>query len=93
MLFCQFKEGEIKPVHDDILIAKLRPGQEMDIKVHCVKGIGSDHAKFSPVGQYQIYNSVIVIVSSWVYMKQMLSTNTHCLLRQFSVYSTYALGS
>ncbi|KAK3595011.1 hypothetical protein CHS0354_003739 [Potamilus streckersoni] len=44
-----FKEGDIRPVHDDILIAKLRPGQEIDIKMHCVKGIGKDHAKFSPV--------------------------------------------
>ncbi|KAL3872987.1 hypothetical protein ACJMK2_036152 [Sinanodonta woodiana] len=44
-----FKEGDIRPVHDDILIAKLRPGQEIDIKIHCVKGIGKDHAKFSPV--------------------------------------------
>uniref|UniRef100_A0A8D3D8Q7 DNA-directed RNA polymerase RpoA/D/Rpb3-type domain-containing protein n=1 Tax=Scophthalmus maximus TaxID=52904 RepID=A0A8D3D8Q7_SCOMX len=27
----------------------LRPGQELDITMHCVKGIGKDHAKFSPV--------------------------------------------
>nr|ACO14354.1 DNA-directed RNA polymerases I and III subunit RPAC1 [Esox lucius] len=33
----------------DILLAKLRPGQELDIVMHCVKGIGQDHAKFSPV--------------------------------------------
>lgn len=36
-------------VHDDILIAKLRPGQEIEARCHCVKGIGRDHAKFSPV--------------------------------------------
>lgn len=41
--------GTLKPVHDDILLAKLRPGHEIDLKVHCVKGIGKDHAKFSPV--------------------------------------------
>lgn len=39
----------IKPVDDDILIAKLSPRQELDLKLHCVKGIGRDHAKFSPV--------------------------------------------
>ncbi|KAB1261615.1 DNA-directed RNA polymerases I and III subunit RPAC1 [Camelus dromedarius] len=44
-----FPEGAIRPVHDDILIAQLRPGQEIDLLMHCVKGIGKDHAKFSPV--------------------------------------------
>ncbi|ELU00597.1 hypothetical protein CAPTEDRAFT_171865 [Capitella teleta] len=43
-----FKDS-ICPVQDDILIAKLRPGQEIDIEMHCVKGLGQDHAKFSPV--------------------------------------------
>jgi len=37
------------PVEDDILINKLRPGHEMDIRMFAVKGIGRDHAKFSPV--------------------------------------------
>jgi len=36
-------------VHDDILVAKLRPGHEIEARCHCVKGIGRDHAKFSPV--------------------------------------------
>ncbi|XP_059838623.1 DNA-directed RNA polymerases I and III subunit RPAC1 isoform X3 [Hypanus sabinus] len=44
-----FGQIEIQPVHDDILIAQLRPGQEIDVVVHCVKGIAKDHAKFSPV--------------------------------------------
>ncbi|CAL1577730.1 unnamed protein product [Knipowitschia caucasica] len=44
-----FAEAVIGPVHDDILIAQLRPGQELDVVMHCVKGIGKDHAKFSPV--------------------------------------------
>jgi len=33
----------------DILVNKLRPGHEMDLKVFAVKGTGRDHAKFSPV--------------------------------------------
>eukprot|EP00116_Pleurobrachia_bachei_P007215 sb/3467477/ len=39
----------VKFCHDDILINVLRPGQEIDMTMHAVKGIGSDHAKFSPV--------------------------------------------
>lgn len=44
-----FADAPPRPVHDKILIAKLRPGQELDLELHCEKGIGKDHAKFSPV--------------------------------------------
>lgn len=44
-----FPDGAIQPVNPDILLAKLRPGQAIHIDVHCIKGVGSDHAKFSPV--------------------------------------------
>ena len=47
------------PVHDDILIAKLRPGQEIDIVMHAVKGIGKDHAKFSPVGKISCHSALV----------------------------------
>jgi DNA-directed RNA polymerase alpha subunit len=39
----------IRPIHDDILIAKLRPGQSIDLEAHGQRGIGKDHAKYSPV--------------------------------------------
>lgn len=47
----QFFSGEnrIRPTNPDILIAKLRPGQKLHLRCHCVKGVGADHAKFSPV--------------------------------------------
>ena len=38
-----------KPLHDDILLAKLRPGQEIEMDLICEKGIGKTHAKWSPV--------------------------------------------
>ena len=40
----------ISTVHDDILLAKMVAGQEIELEAHCVKGVGKDHAKFSPVG-------------------------------------------
>lgn len=45
------KEADIGPVHPDILISKMRPGHELDLHLIAVKGIGKDHAKFSPVGK------------------------------------------
>lgn len=44
--------GVVGPVGDcaDILLAKLRPGQEIELEMFCQKGVGKDHAKWSPVG-------------------------------------------
>ena len=42
-------DGIVKPVNPNVLLAKMRPGQCIDVEMHCVKGIGADHAKFSPV--------------------------------------------
>lgn len=38
-----------RPVHDDIVLVKMRPGQRVHLEMDAVKGIGRDHAKFSPV--------------------------------------------
>ncbi|KAH0069452.1 RBP11-like subunits of RNA polymerase, partial [Aureobasidium melanogenum] len=42
------------------LIAKLRPGQTIHLQCHCIKGIGADHAKFSPVAtaSYRLLPSI-----------------------------------
>jgi DNA-directed RNA polymerase alpha subunit len=39
----------IRPVHDDIVLAKLRPGQRIEFEAHCRRGVGKDHTKYSPV--------------------------------------------
>lgn len=38
-----------RPVHPDILIAKLRPNQEIECELFCLKGSGKIHAKWNPV--------------------------------------------
>ena len=42
-------DAEACPVHDDILLAKLRPGQAIHLEAICTKGEGHEHAKWSPV--------------------------------------------
>ncbi|CAF0936789.1 unnamed protein product [Adineta ricciae] len=58
----KYKVEDIGPVFNDILIVKLRPGQEIDLKLVCHKGIGRDHAKFSPVctASYRLMPEIIL---------------------------------
>ena len=39
----------VRSTNPDILLAKLRPGQEIRVTLHCHKSNGADHAKYSPV--------------------------------------------
>lgn len=50
--------ADFRPVHDDILIAQLRPGQEIDVLMHCVKGIGESA---------DLLGKGLVIFNFWVY--------------------------
>lgn len=34
----QMLPGGVKPVYDDILVAKMRPGQVIQLEAHCIKG-------------------------------------------------------
>jgi DNA-directed RNA polymerase I and III subunit RPAC1 len=55
-------ENTIVPTNPDILVAKLRPGQCIDVEMHAIKGVGSDHAKFSPVAtaSYRLLPTIII---------------------------------
>jgi len=44
-----FKDDPPVPVDGDILITHLKPGQEIECELYCEKGIGKEHAKWSPV--------------------------------------------
>lgn len=56
-------EDAIAPVNPDILIAKLRPNQTINLDMHMHKGIGADHAKFSPVAtaSYRLMPTIDII--------------------------------
>eukprot|EP00730_Choanoeca_flexa_P018272 TRINITY_DN8878_c0_g1_i1.p1 TRINITY_DN8878_c0_g1~~TRINITY_DN8878_c0_g1_i1.p1 ORF type:complete len:352 (+),score=91.64 TRINITY_DN8878_c0_g1_i1:508-1563(+) len=53
---------DVRPVHDDIVIMKLRPGQSVDMQLHCEKGIGKLHAKWSPVAtaSYRLMPDIVL---------------------------------
>ena len=52
-----------RPVPGNILLAKLRPGQIIDLECHCFKGLGKDHAKFSPVATatYRLLPTITIL--------------------------------
>ena len=47
-----FKGKPPAPINPNIVLAKLRPGQRVNMELHAVKGVGKDHAKFCPVGTF-----------------------------------------
>lgn len=57
----RFPNG-IRPVHEDILLAKMRPGQSIKLEAHCQKGDGKNHAKFSPVATaaYRLLPKIVI---------------------------------
>ncbi|KFY09464.1 hypothetical protein V491_08154 [Pseudogymnoascus sp. VKM F-3775] len=56
-------DDAITVTNPDILIAKLRPGQCIDLDMHAIKGIGADHTKFSPVAtaSYRLLPTITIL--------------------------------
>ncbi|XP_073047932.1 uncharacterized protein [Primulina eburnea] len=59
----EFSTNPITPKHEDIIIAKLGPGQEIELEAHAVKGMGKVHAKWSPVATtwYRMLPEVVLL--------------------------------
>ncbi|XP_028771509.1 DNA-directed RNA polymerases I and III subunit rpac1-like [Neltuma alba] len=59
----EFSTDPIAPKNLDIILAKLGPGQEIELEAHAVKGIGKTHAKWSPVATawYRMLPEVVLL--------------------------------
>ncbi|CAH9063980.1 unnamed protein product [Cuscuta epithymum] len=59
----EFANTPISLQHHDITIARLGPGQEIELEAHAVKGIGKTHAKWSPVATawYRMLPEVVLL--------------------------------
>ncbi|KAG6541008.1 hypothetical protein Mapa_017581 [Marchantia paleacea] len=58
----EFASDPICSRYPDITIAKLRPGQAIELECHAVKGIGKTHAKWSPVAtaRYRMHPEIVL---------------------------------
>ncbi|KAK7301902.1 hypothetical protein RJT34_12779 [Clitoria ternatea] len=59
----EFSCNPLGPTNPDIIVAKLGPGQEIELEAHAVKGIGKTHAKWSPVATawYRMLPEVVLL--------------------------------
>ncbi|KAK1233474.1 DNA-directed RNA polymerase core subunit rpc40 [Marasmius sp. AFHP31] len=57
-----FAHSKPAPTNPNIVLAKLRPGQSVNMELHAVKGVGKDHAKFSPVAtaSYRLHPNIVL---------------------------------
>lgn len=59
----EFSKNPPRVKHDDIILAKLGPGQAIELEAHAVKGMGKIHAKWSPVATawYRMLPEVVLL--------------------------------
>ncbi|KGN56027.1 DNA-directed RNA polymerases I and III subunit RPAC1 [Cucumis sativus] len=59
----EFSNNPIGPKDSDIILARLGPGQEIELEAHAVKGMGKTHAKWSPVATawYRMLPEVVLM--------------------------------
>lgn len=73
------------PTNPNIVLTKLRPGQGVEMELHAVKGVGKDHAKFSPVGP-------IILEHSWGISSRII-IHSDCLLPPSSKHNHHETDS
>ena len=85
----------VRPVHDDILLAKLRPGQAIELECHCVKGVGEEHAKWSPVATtwYRLVPEVVLLTAPPAELAVQLVAELPHLVRRSSTAAAAAAGT
>lgn len=82
-----YPQGEktLGVLDENILICKMRPGQEIHVFMHAVKGIGKDHAKFSPVGKATKYKNIKNIIkiekSVFILFSYCCFLNSYCVVQ------------
>jgi hypothetical protein len=63
---------DAKPVHGDILLCKLAPGQCIELEAHAIRGKGWEHAKWSPVATawHRLYPELVIKQVRWMSCKR-----------------------
>ena len=89
------------PTNPNIVLAKLRPHQHVNMELHAVKGVGKDHAKFCPVGTFFVfflhspsfYHSIYSLFFLFCWFKQRLRIVYYPTSRSQNQYHSTSLKS
>lgn len=83
----KFGESGVGTMHTDILLTKLAPGQSLDLFMIAHKGIGKDHAKFSPVctASYRMLPSIKLSDDKPFYHQEAAALISRCPVGVFDI--------